>query len=518
MKTTFFRIVSVLICGLLPVEAHPQAEKPKEGGTLRVGIFRDISILNPYVGTRSVEHSVRQLIFEPLLKEENGTAKPYIAESWEVSKDGKVYTFRLRKAVRFHNGKEMNAEDVKWSIEYALDARNGAYGRRDLSFVQTAEVVEPYRIRVTLQDAFAPFLIVLTSLQSFPVMPKGMLSTAERPQVFPPGTGPFQFVEWRPAQQIHLKKFPGYWQKGLPRTDEIVLRPILDDDVRLMALRSGDLDIAERIPAQTVARIQSEQMGKLSVHLARGGGVRALVFNVKTPPFDNVKLRQAIAFAIDKLEILKGAHWGIGTIVNQKQLPDSPWYFPIPERKRDLERVKKLLAEAGYPNGLKIHADSSKLGLGEFQVIKSQLKEVGIEMEFEIMDSPTWIARMDAGKYGFGTTGGDFSADPDPTYYSDFRSEVGTKKGTVRNHTRYSHPKVDQLLDEARFEIDPKKRHGLYRQAMEIIHEEVPAIYLAIIPHIFGLQEHVKGLTTDSQGRYFTGSEGLPFAWIDKKS
>jgi peptide/nickel transport system substrate-binding protein len=258
-------------------------------------------------------------------------------------------------------------------------------------------------------------------------------------------------------------------------------------------------------------------MGKINTYLARGGGVRALLFNVKRSPFDQVKVRNAIAFAIDKSEILKGAHWGIGTTVNQKQLPDSPWYFPISERKRDMEKARRLLSEAGYPNGLKIHAESSKLGFGEFQIIKGQLKEAGIDMEFEIMDSPTWIERIDEGRYGFGTTGGDFSADPDPTYYADFHTEPERQGRSARNNTRYSNPKVDSLLDQARFEIDPKKRHSLYHQAMEIIHDEAPVIYLAIIPHIFALQENVRGFAMDSQGRYFTGSEGFPLVWLDKK-
>ena len=321
------------------------AEIPKDGGTLRFGLLRDISMLDPFVGTRSIEHYVRSLMFESLTSDrENGVA-PRLAESWEISKDGKEYIFRLRKGVRFHPpvNREMTADDIKWAIEYTQDPKSGAYGRSDLEIVDSVEAVDLHRLRVMLKRPSAALLSTLGTLQSFPVVPKGSVKPGEKPSRFPPGTGPYIMQDWKPGQEMRFQKFASYWEKGIPHIDTLLLRPITDNDVRFTSVRTGDLDLAERVPMQYVERMRKGEMGDLRVTFAEYGGQRSLIFNVQKPPFDNVKLRQAISYAIDKEEILRGAYWGIGKMVNQKMAPGSPWYFPVPERQRNIEKAKALL-------------------------------------------------------------------------------------------------------------------------------------------------------------------------------
>jgi peptide/nickel transport system substrate-binding protein len=491
------------------------AEVPKDGGALRFGIFRDISTLNPFVGTRSIEHYVRTLIYESVTADKEKGVLPRLATSWEISKDSRDYTFHLRRGVRFHPpvSREMTAEDIKWSIEHTLDPKSGGYGRPDLEIIESVQVLDPHRLRVTLKRPSAAFLATLGSLQSFPVVPKGSLKPGEKPSRFPSGTGPYIMQEWQPGQEIRLQKFPSYWERGLPHIDTLILRPINDNDVRFTSVRTGDLDLAERVPPQYVERIRKGEMGDLRVTFAEYGGQRSLIFNVQKAPFDNVKLRQAIAYAIDKEEILRGAHWGIGKIVNQKMAPGSPWYFPIPERQRNNEKAKALLREAGYPGGLKFRMESSRLGTEELPVIKAQFKEAGIEMDFELMDSISYINRLRDGQFGFGTTGGDFSFDPDGTYYAYFHTDRSPEKV---NHSNYSNPKVDRLLELGRTEMNPKKRMEIYRQAVEIIHDEVPVIHLFVTSYAFAYRPHVKGLVMDPQSHYYSLGTGIPHAWIDK--
>ena len=370
--------------------------------------------MNPFVGTFGIEANARSLVFEPLLMaDKKRQIRPYLAESWEISGDGRVYTFRLRKGVKFHNGKELQAEDVKWSIDYVLDPKNGAYGRPDLGLIERCELIDIYRLRVTLSEPSTAFLAVLTGVPSLLIVPKDSLRSAEKPQAYPPGTGPYQFVEWLPGKQLVFRKYVGYWQKGVPRVDGIVMRPLTDDEVRMTSLRSGELDFIERVPPQHVVRIQKGEFKDIRLLFAEAGGLNGFIFNVKRAPFDNVKVRQAVAHAIDKEEILNGAYWGIGKVVNQIGIPGYPWYFEVPDRKRDLGKARQLLQEAGYPNGFSAKAYVYFGNTDFLHIAQSQLREVGIQLDTEVLDLPTHMAKQKKGDFWLAVTGGNVGLDPD---------------------------------------------------------------------------------------------------------
>ena len=318
-------------------------ESPIAGGTLRVGSQRDLSVLNPFLNTRSFDHNLRTLIYESLLSDIDYKIVPNLAESWQISKDSREYTFNLRKGVVFHDGKPMTSEDVRWSFEYTMNPKNRAYGRANLPEGLSVETPDPSTVRVRIKEPFAPFLATLASLQSFPIVPSGSLQIGDQPKLFPPGTGPYRFEEWQRGNRILLKQSPHYWKKGIPHIDTIVVRPVPDDEVRFAALRSGDVDLAERIPNQHVDAIRKGKYGDLQIALAEGASMKGVIFNVPAPPFNDVRLRQAFAYAINKEEIIEAAYWGLATAVSQKEKPSSPWYFPVPERKRDLEKARALM-------------------------------------------------------------------------------------------------------------------------------------------------------------------------------
>jgi peptide/nickel transport system substrate-binding protein len=486
-------------------------EKPMSGGTLRFGTQRDISALNPFQDTRSIEHGVRSLIYEPLLTEEDYKIKPYLAESWEISKDGKEYTFRLKHGIKFHNGKEMTAQDVYWSVSYTMNPKNRAYGADKFKGVKSVQLVDNSGIRIVLNEPGAPFLSHLTSIQGLPVVPKESLAQGEKPQRFPPGTGPFVFEEWKPEQRIELRRFTDYWQRGLPHVDRLIIRPVRDDEVRLTALRSGDLDVIDRVAKQSVDKIKKGQLGDLKLVLATAAGLRPLIFNVSKPPFDKVEVRQAVAYAIDKEEIIKGAYWGLGIPINQKFEPSSPWYFKIPDRKRDLAKAKALLEKAGYPRGFRTKANVFQGTEDEMLVVQGQLREIGIETEIDIVPFATAIRNMKTGDFTMGTYGGDISLDPDTNYYPHYRSE----ETVSQNFSRYKNPRVDQLLDEGRISLDPKKRQQIYREFAQITSEELPVIWMALTPYVYAHAPHVKGFDVEPQGLFFSGDKGIPMIWLN---
>jgi len=209
-------IIVVLSLGMwmglwAPLESA--AVEPKKGGTLTMGIRRDLEMMNPLVRTRSTEQSIRDLIFESLLGLDlNGNIQPNLATSWEVTQGGKVYTFHLRKGVKFHNGREMTAKDAKYAVDYSMNPKNATYGFVKLSIVERVETPDRYTLKLTLKKPSISFLVSLTDIQAFSVIPEGSLEEGvSRPTEFPPGTGPFKFVEWKPRQRIIFDRFDDYW-------------------------------------------------------------------------------------------------------------------------------------------------------------------------------------------------------------------------------------------------------------------------------------------------------------------
>ena len=218
------------------------AESPRYGGRLVFGVVRDISGLNPFVRTRSTNKYVRQIAYETLLDyDEKGQLAPALAESWSVSPDSRLYTIRLRRGVKFHNGEELTAEDVKWSAEYAKDPKNAATGVNFLAKVQTVSAKDKFTVEFLLKEPQAIFLNLLASMEaSFPVLPKGSVPAAQSNLSSPPpGTGPFEFKEYKTAREMVFVRHKNYWQKGVPYLDELVLKPVEDEQVRFASDRKS---------------------------------------------------------------------------------------------------------------------------------------------------------------------------------------------------------------------------------------------------------------------------------------
>jgi peptide/nickel transport system substrate-binding protein len=221
-----------------------------------------------------------------------------------------------------------------------------------------------------------------------------------------------------------------------------------------------------------------------------------------------------VAYAIDKEKILDGMAWGLGVVADQKMLKGSPWYVPLQERKRDLEKARSLLREAGFPNGVRVKAQIEKRNEAEALLIQGQLKEAGIELELEFMDFAKHQNDLRDGTYHITTFGGSTSIDPDLNHYANFHTESQPRK--ISNMPRYSNPRVDRLLEQGRAETDSQKRYRIYKEVVEIIHEELPQITVGFTPYIFAYRAHVKNFRSDPSGVFFYGTGGLAMAWMDR--
>ncbi|MGH7833163.1 MAG: ABC transporter substrate-binding protein [Candidatus Binatia bacterium] len=493
-------------------------EAPKYGGRLVLGIRNDISGLNPFVRTSSTNVYVRQLMYEALLDfDKDGKLVPSLAESWTVSADGKSYLFKLRNGVTFHDGKELTAEDVKWSVDYAMDPNNGATGLRPLKSVERVSVKDRLTVEFVLKNPHAGFLSMLGTIRPFPIVSKGSVSGAKGDvSRFPPGTGPFAFKDYKPAREIAFVRNKNYWRKGLPYLDELILKPVLEDQVRFTGVRAGDLDIIERAPYSFIAKVLRGEYPDLKISESKHAGYRRLLFNVVEPPFNDVRLRQAVRYAVDKRKYIDGAFWGLGEPADQLFPVGSPWRAKLPEIKPDPSKVKALLKDAGVAPDWQAELIGQKSEEEELQVIQQQLTSAGIRTKVTILERGARVTRERSGDFMMVLSGGDIPDDPAEEFQSEFgcaEEQVRAKKRT-ENSSGYCNKEVDRHLVAAIKASDVKQRHESYSKIIRSFHDDVVDISLAYVPRYFVFQQKVVGFETDDDGRFSLPDGGVSRVWL----
>jgi peptide/nickel transport system substrate-binding protein len=511
-------LILALALGSLLIHAplHSASSQPKRGGTLTLAVSKELALMNPLINTSSTESRIRELMFEPLLgRDAKGAIQPRLAESWEISKDGKVYTFRLRKGVKFHDGKEMTADDVKFAIDYTLSPKNGAYGLADLEAVEKVETADKYTLKISLKKINPLFLTTLTDIRAFSVVPKESLPEGMRkPATFPPGTGPFKFVEWKPGQRVVFERFADYWgEKAF--VDRVVMREISDATVRFTALQAGDVDIIERTPYEWVQQILQGKLKGIGYAKANNAGARNLEFNVADPPFNNKKLRLAIAYAIDKQEIMQAAYFGLAEVSDQRFPKGSIWYFDVPAPKYDLNKARAYLKESGYKGEtIELMGNRGEVAEVEGAAIQAQLKKIGVKVEIKILERASALEARRQGKYMFKLAGGSDYPDPLPAY-EEYACEPDPKNRRL-NETAYCDKDYDALIKKAEVEVDLEKRKTLFKQVVTKLIDDSPIVPMGFTPRFFTFRDYVKGFATNSSGDFQPFIGGLSRAWIDK--
>jgi peptide/nickel transport system substrate-binding protein len=501
----------------LPAGFGRAEEQPKQGGVLTVGVQRDLIMMNPLVSTLSTERAIRELMYEPILTSNpDGKLVPKLAESWEVSTDGKMLTFKIRKGVKFHNGQDLSARDVKFSIDYTMNPKNGAYGKRFFDLVERVETTDRSTLKVYLKKASPGFVASLATIQALSIVPIGSLQEGvDKPTQYPPGTGAFRFAEWKPQQQIIFERFDQYWGHK-PFIDKLILRPIRDETVRFTALRAGDVDIVERAPYEWVKQIKDGKLKGLGLSEARTGSWRIIMFNVADPPFNNKRLRQAVAYAINKKEILHAAFFGFGVPVDQRYPDGHQWHVnDLPAYSYQPEKARSLLKEAGYKGEIiKITVEQSQIRETEAITLQAQLKKIGMNIELNVMERGSFVSAIRKGDFSLVTYGGSTKADPFATY-ADLMCGRDTKRRT-ENLSGYCDREMESLLPGLESELDAAKRMAIYRRVVTKVEEDLPEIALGFVPRYFAFRNYVKGFTTDDEGLFIWSNGGMNYVWIDK--
>lgn len=440
----------------------------KEGGNVVVVIPQDLDYLDPQLAVAAGTSEVLFNIFEGLLKpNEKGELYPAVAESYEVSPDGLTYTFKLRSGVKFHNGQAVTSADVKFSYDRLAGIGTGKPLSTAFGSVQSIEAPDPSTVVIKLKENNSSFLTALTAA----IIPNGYEDSNKQPV----GTGPFKFKEYLPGQRLVVEKFADYYVKGVPSLDQVEFRIVTDPEAALLALKSGEVDIYPRIGTEKLEELDDAAYTKLS---APQNLVQLMTFNIARKPFDDIRVRQAINYAVDKDEIIQGVALGKGTKLGSNISPVlAKYYQPGLEDTypTDIDKAKSLLAEAGYkdgfettlsvPSNYQFHVDTA-------QVIAQQLEKIGIKVKIETVEWAVWLDRIYKGRdYDLTIIGLDGKLNPYDIlnkYLSDARN----------NFFNYKSEAFDETLKAAVKEIDDAKQVELYKKAQTILAQDAAAVYI----------------------------------------
>lgn len=458
----------------LEVMAAPVPARPTRGGTLRYGMNTPVVSLDPHRFTGAAADNLNGMTYSRLvqMKPDWTGVEPDLAQQWEVSSDGKAYTFQLRPNVRFHDGSTAAADDVVFSFQRILDPNTAAYVRpliADLLEQVTAPTASS--VRFVLSKPYAAFLSAL-ALPTAAILSRRWVTGGGNLATTQMGTGPMKFVSIEPNVRITLARHEQYYEQGVPYLDGMILLSLPDDTARSTALRTGSVDLIDFVPYREVDTIKSDP--RLRLHGdALSSGLWAFA-NVTKPPLDKKLVRQAINWAMNREAILKAAFFGHGALMSNIFMPETSWAFDpnLPKYTYDPDKAKDLLrrAEAGAPLRVEIlSASNVAFWRSGSQVFQANLQDVGFEAQLVTPEFAEAVKRFNASEYQITMWGGGpLYADPD-FLYAYFHS-----KGTVGRTTGYSNKRLETILEQSRSLADQARRKSLYQQVYRILLEDAP--------------------------------------------
>ena len=436
-------------------------------------------------------------VVEPLLRyTPEGELVPLLAAAYEMeeTEGGALYTFGLRPGVVFHNGNQLTAADVKYTFDSLLDPEIASPNAAPFSFVKKVEIVDEMTVRFETEGKAAPLLGYLAANKGVGIIPHG--SAMEALQVDPIGTGPFTFAEWIAGDHLTLEKNNSYWRNDLPHLDRVIVRFIPDQAASLAALRAGDVDMVDKMISENALAL--EQDSRFTVIVDSMNTPQLLVMNNSRAPFDNVLVRRAICYAIDREEIIEATvgrpEWG--TPIGSHMSPLNPFYVDLVGMyPHDPQRAKDLLVQAGYPAGFKTTVflpQPFEFHVRTGEVIADQLAEVGIESSLQVVEWGQWIERVySQWDYDLTVIGHDQGVEPAVNFSKPF--ERLTEDGSSAYYFQYSNPFVRELLERGKETLEESERKVIYGLVQTIIASDAMAVWIQDIPQFEGMRSEVKG-------------------------
>lgn len=458
--------------------------EPVYGGSVVVGIQQDIDSLDPHKATAAGTKEILFNIFEGLVKpDENGGLINAVASDYTISEDGLVYTFTLRDNVKFHNGNVVTCEDVKYSLERVSGLLDGTPLISTLKTIQAVDILDEKTVQVTVESANTELIYSFVAA----VIPAG---SGEDASADPIGTGPFSYVSYTPQVGIVLAKNPDYWQTGLPYLDEVNFKIVNSADSALLELQGGTIDIYAYLTDSQAQEIQ----GSFNVEASPSDVVQALFLNNAEAPLNDVRVRQAICYALDKEMIDEFVGGGSGTLISSAMLPTlKDNYVDLNDMygtTANVEKAKELLAEAGYADGfdLEIAIPSNyEFHMQTGEVVAEQLKEAGINATIKAVEWGTWLDEVYNGRQYQATISG-ITCDSTPGYLLN-RFQTDSPK----NFINFVNTEYDDIYVRAQATQDLQEKTGYYAQLQRILCEEAGSAFLQVPANMTALNKNLMG-------------------------
>lgn len=467
------------------------AEKRDE---LVVGLSAEPATLDPHIQSGQATRVIKQNMYRGLVGfQQDEKIGMELADSYKISDDSLVYTFKIKDNAKFHDGSDVTAEDVKFSLERIMaEDTKATFGNDFRLVVDKVEVVDNKTVDIMLKAPTAPFLEMLALPESVVVSKSWTESHNNDLHANPMGNGPYTFGSWENGREIVLTAFEGYYKEGKPETKSLRFVFIPDATTRANALRTGEVDLIDYVPSNEVIAFEKEDNIILDISEAP---FMMLQFNCTSGPLADARVRQAIAYAVDREGVINTAFMGRGTPlygfptrVGQNGY-DGKYenYF-----SKDLEKAKALLAEAGYPDGFKTKIlSTSTYGFHKDTalVIQDSLKQIGIEAEVELPDWATRIERSNTGDYEIlvsGTAGNIVDMDWTTNYYLSGPTRMNSSPG-------FSDPEIDRLLNLGRTTLDEAERQKIYDEFRLRALEQSNFVYLNYREQVFARADYVEG-------------------------
>jgi peptide/nickel transport system substrate-binding protein len=453
-----------------PTDDSISSGEPTQGGSVVVGITQDLDSLDPHKAVAAGTKEVLFNIFEGLVKPDvKGDLVPAVASKYEISPDGKLYTFTLRDGIKFHNGSLVTVEDIVYSIKRSAGlletTDSSVIVETALSNILEVNAVDDKTVEIVLKEADTELIGYLTCA----IIPKDYEEQGTKPI----GTGPFKFVSYQPLQNLVVEKNQDYWEAGKPYLDGVTFKISANTDAAFMELQSGGIDIFPYLTND-----QAEQLkDKFNIEVGNMNLVQGLFLNNGKEPFDNQKVREALNYAIDKQAIIDLVAGGKGTVIGSNMFHGFAKYYEDLSKQYpyDVSKAKELLAEAGYANGLEFTItvpSNYQFHVDTAQVIVEQLKQVGVTAKIQLIEWSAWLSDVyTARNYQATIIGLDSKLAA--------RDAISRYTSTAENNfLNYSNPEFDKIIGEAIATIEDEVKIAKYKELQKMLADDSASIYI----------------------------------------
>lgn len=474
-----------------------------------MAVASTFTTMDPYDANDTLSMAATKSFYEGLFSfDKDMKLVNVLATGYEASPDGRVYTIKLRSGVKFQDGTPFDAAAVKANFDRVTNPANKLKRYNLFNKIAKTEVVDANTVRVTLSEPFSAFINVLAHPSAVMISPTALKKYGKEIAFHPVGTGPFEFVEWRQTDDMKVKKFAGYWKKGFPKVDGIIWRPVVDNNTRAALMQTGEADFAFQVPYEQAAQLKSN--AKVDLIAVPSIIQRYITLNMRQKPFDNLKVREALNYAVNKEALAKVAFAGYAVpsdgVVPQGvdyAVKTGPWSY-------DPAKARQLLKEAGYPNGFQTtlwSAYNNSTAQKTIQFVQQQLAQVGVKAQVQPLEAGQRVERVES------------APNPDTApvrmYYVGWSSSTGETNWALSpllasqsfppkmvNTSYYKNDEVDADLAKALLTTDRAKKSAFYTDAQQRIWKDAPWIFLVTEKIVFARSKRLSGVYVMPDGSF----------------